>query len=146
VVQGKKNQVTVKIPPGIISGKKLRLTGKGDQGIAGQTPGDLYLMVHVKEHPVFKRVGDDIYIEKELKLSDAVFGTTIEVQTLKGEKRIKIPPGIQGHTKMRLKNCGMPLFSKSGHGDAYVKIVIKTPQISENHHKKLFEALAKEGF
>jgi curved DNA-binding protein len=142
---GKVEEVSVKIPRGIASGKKLRLTGKGMQGKNGGPPGDLYLEISVGEHPLFIREGDDLTVEKEINFSEAVLGTTIEVPTLEGKKSVKIPPGTQSHTKMRLKGLGLPHFQKEGKGDEYVKLIIKVPKKVTEKSKGLIQELAKEG-
>ena len=125
---GRVEEVSVKIPRGIPSGKRLRLTGKGIEGKNGGPPGDLYLQVSIAEHPIFSREGDDLIVEKEINFSEAVLGTTIEVPTLEGMKKVKIPPGTQSHTKMRLKGLGIPHFQKEGKGDEYVKVIVRIPK------------------
>jgi curved DNA-binding protein len=144
IVDGARNEITVKIPRGISSGQKLRLSGKGERG-ASPAPGDLYVTLQVQEHPVFKREGDDILVEQEIKLSEALLGTTIEVPTVTGTSKIKVPPGIQSHTKLRLKGCGVHHFKGSGQGDAYVKILVQIPKHLTAQQKKIFENLSEEG-
>jgi curved DNA-binding protein len=143
---GRVEEVSVKIPRGIPSGKKLRLAGKGMEGRNGGPPGDLYLQVSVKEHPVFSREGDDLIVEKEINFSEAVLGTTIEVPTLEGMKKVKVPPGTQSHTKMRLKGLGIPHFQGEEKGDEYVKVIVKVPKKMTEKSKGLIQELAKEGF
>ncbi len=142
---GKVEEVSVKIPGGIPSGKKLRLAGKGMAGRNGGPPGDLYLQVAVREHPVFSREGDDLIVEKEINFSDAVLGTTVEVPTLEGMKKVKIPPGTQSHTKMRLKGLGTPHFQGEGKGDEYVKVIVRVPKKVSEKNRELIQELAKEG-
>jgi curved DNA-binding protein len=101
--------------------------------------------VQVQEHPVFKREGDDILVEQEIKLSEALLGTTIEVPTVTGTSKIKVPAGIQSHTKLRLKGCGVHHFKGSGQGDAYVKILVQIPKHLTAQQKKIFENLSEEG-
>lgn len=138
-------EITVKIPAGIESGKKLRLAGKGMPGFGGAPPGDLYLKVNVAEHPIFKREGSDIVVEKEIKLTDALLGTTIEVPTLDGVKYVKVPPGTQSHSRIRLKGFGIPHFQGSGRGDQYVRVIVKFPKNLTEKQKRLIEELKKEG-
>jgi curved DNA-binding protein len=137
-------EVSVRIPRGIETGKKLRLVGKGMEGRRGSAPGDLYLQISVREHPVFTREGDDLIVEKEISFPEAVLGTTIEVPTLEGKKRVKVPPGTQSHTKMRLKGLGMPHFQKEGRGDEFVKVLVRVPKKMTEKGKKLVEELARE--
>ncbi len=142
---GRIEEVSVKIPRGIPSGKKLRLAGKGMAGRNGGPPGDLYLQVSVREHPAFSREGDDLVVEKEINFSDAVLGTTVEVPTLEGMKKVKIPPGTQSHTKMRLKGLGTPHFQGEGKGDEYVKVIVRVPKKVSEKNRELIQELAKEG-
>ncbi|MGZ3605737.1 MAG: DnaJ C-terminal domain-containing protein [Thermodesulfobacteriota bacterium] len=142
---GKIEEVSVRIPRGIPSGKKLRLAGKGMEGMNGGPPGDLYLQVSVKEHPIFTREGDDLVVEEEINFSEAVMGTTIEVPTLDGTKKVKVPPGTQSHTKLRLKGLGVPHFQREGRGDEYVKVIVKVPKRVSEKGRGLIQELAKEG-
>jgi curved DNA-binding protein len=142
---GKREDVTVKVPPGIASGKKLRLAGKGAPGPGGMPAGDLYLKVNVAEHPYFKREGNDIIVEKEIKISDAALGGTIEVPTLEGPKRIKIPPGTQSNSRIRMKGYGLPRLQGGGKGDEYVRVLIRYPKNLNERQKKLLEQLKGEG-
>ena len=141
----KVEEVTVKVPAGIESGKKLRLSGKGTGGMGGGQAGDLYLKVNVAEHPVFKREGGDIVVDKEIKISDAVLGTSIEVPTLEGNKHIKIPPGTQSNSRIRLKGFGLPRLQEGGKGDEFIRIILKYPKNLTERQKKLIEELKKEG-
>jgi curved DNA-binding protein len=142
---GKLEEVSVRIPQGIPSGKKLRLAGKGREGRNGGPRGDLYLQVSIREHPLFSQEGDDLIVEKEINFSEAVLGTTIEVPTLEGMKKVKVPPGTQSHTKMRLRGLGMPHFQGEGRGDEYVKVIIKVPKGVSEKGRGLIQELAKEG-
>ena len=142
---GKVEEVSVRIPKGIETGKKLRLSGKGMEGRKGGPSGDLYLQISVREHPIFIREGDDLIVEKEVNFSEAALGTMIEVPTLEGTKKVKIPPGTQSHTKMRLKGLGIPHFQKEGRGDEYVKVIVRVPKRVNDKSKKLIEELAREG-
>lgn len=142
---GQMEEVSVKIPRGISAGKKLRLNGKGLEGINGGPAGDLYLQVSIQEHPIFTREGDDLVVEKEISFTEAVLGTTIDVPTLEGTKRMKVPPGTQSHTKMRLKGLGISHFQKEGRGDEFVKVIVKVPRRVSERAKGLIQELTKEG-
>ncbi len=133
-------EVNVKIPKGIASGKKLRLKGKGNQGHSGQR-GDLYLTMKVGEHPVFKRTGNDLYVTKEVRLTDALLGTVVEVPSIAGPKRVTIPPGVKSHSKVRLKGLGVP----DQNGDEYVEVIIDIPKKLTERQRTLLEELRKEG-
>lgn len=138
-------EMTVKVPAGIESGKRLRLSGKGGQGMRGMPSGDLYLKVSVGEDPTFKRDGSDLTVEKEIKLSEALLGTTAEVPTLEGPKHIKIPAGTQSHSRIRLKGFGLPRLQGGGKGDEFVRVIVKTPKTLNEKQKRLVEELKKEG-
>ena len=142
---GKVEEVAVKIPPGIESGKRLRLAGKGMDGAGGRPAGDLYLKVNVAEHPLFKREGSDITVDREIKISEALLGTIIEVPTLDGSKHIKVPPGTQSNSRIRLKNFGLPRLQGGAKGDEYVRILLRYPKSLNEKQKKLAEDLRKEG-
>jgi curved DNA-binding protein len=143
---GRQEQVAVKIPPGIASGKKLRLHGKGEQGPWGGPPGDLLIRLQVAPHPVFSRTGDDLVVTREISLTEAVFGTQVEVPTL-DEKRLKlkVPPGTQSHTQLRLKGHGVPRPKGGTRGDLFVKIIVPLPKSLTPEQETLFKQLAAEG-
>ena len=118
--------ISVKIPPGINNGKKLRLPGKGLSGHNGGSNGDLYLNINVLPHPIYSRDGNDLYIEKTIKFTQAALGTTIDVPTLDGSaKRLKLSPGTQSNTKIRMKGYGVPGIKGAPKGDQFVKINIE---------------------
>jgi curved DNA-binding protein len=142
---GRLERITLKIPPGISSGKKLRVEGKGEPGKNGGPRGNLFFRINMQQHPLFQREGDDLIIEKEVSVSQAALGAEVEVPTLDGRRRVKIPPGTQSHTKLRLKNHGFPHFKGSGRGDGFVKVILRTPKGLTQSQRKLFEELSKEG-
>jgi curved DNA-binding protein len=138
--------INVKIPAGISSGKKLRLPGKGLSGYNGGPGGDLYLNINVLPHPIYARDGNDLYIEKTIKFSQAALGTTIDVPTLDGSvKRLKISPGTQNNTKIRMKGYGVPGLKGAPKGDQYVKVNIEVPKKLSDKQIKLIEQLAADG-
>lgn len=141
---GTRTSLTVKIPAGIASGQKLRLSGKGGAGPGGAV-GDLYLTVNVGAHPVFTREGSDISVDREIRLSEAVLGASVEVPTLTGTKKLKIPPGIQNNTRLRIRGGGVAHFGTSGTGDEYVRILVSVPRDLTDRQKELFKELARDG-
>ncbi|HIC91188.1 MAG TPA: J domain-containing protein [Syntrophaceae bacterium] len=142
---GKTERISVKIPPGITTGKKLKIPGKGEEG-RGLECGDLYVQVKVLDHPLFKRDGNNLYIRKEVKLTEAILGTTIQVPTLEGKNLdVKVPPGIQSRTKMRVKGHGLPSFRGGGQGDLFVEVVVKIPKQITEKQRDMIKELAKEG-
>jgi curved DNA-binding protein len=141
-----KNEVSVKIPAGISTGKKLRLQGKGQPGVHGGPPGDLYIQIRVLNHPLFKRNGDDLYVTRNIKFSEASLGTEIEVPTIDEKTlRLKIPSGTQGNAKFRLKGYGMPHMNGNGRGDAYVQVNIAIPEKLNKKQKAKIEEIAQLG-
>jgi curved DNA-binding protein len=120
-------ETSIKIPSGITNGKIIRLKGKGHLSPDGKNQGDLHLKIQVNPHPIFRRDGQNVMIDSDLKLTDAILGTTIEVQTLNGIKCVKIPPGIQNNSKLRLKAVGIK-SSTGVQGDQLVNIKIAIPK------------------
>lgn len=145
-VSGRQEKVCVKVPAGIATGKKLRLAGKGQPGSYGGPNGDLYIQIRVMNHPLFKREGDDLILTREIKFSEALLGTEIEVPAIdKKTLRLKIPPGTQTNAKFRLKGHGMPHLKGGGRGDAYVQIFIAVPKKPNKKQKALAEELVEAG-
>jgi curved DNA-binding protein len=142
---GELARVNVKIPPGISTGKKLRIPGKGLSGAAGGISGDLYIRITVSEHPLFTREESDLYLDREIALTQAVLGSTIEVPTLEGVRKIKVPAGTQSHSKIRLKGYGLPHFQGKGRGDLYVRVMVEIPKKLDKKQRSVFEELAREG-
>jgi curved DNA-binding protein len=138
-------EVNVKIPKGISTGKKLRLQGKGNLDQRTGRTGDLYITIKVGEHPFFKRVGNDLYVTKDIKVTDAILGTTVEVPSIEGPKRVTIPPGVKSHAKVRLKGLGVTDMSKGTNGDQYVEVLIDIPKRLTDKQKTLLEELKREG-
>ncbi len=134
-------EVDVKIPKGIESGKKLRLKGKGSIDPYTGRAGDLYITIKVGEHPVFKRTGSDITVKKTVRLTDAILGTEVEVPSVDGPKQVKIPPGAK---KIRLKGLGVS-DEKGGRGDQYVEIDVDIPKKITERQRRLLEELRREG-
>jgi curved DNA-binding protein len=143
---GNRQSLNVRLPAGVQDGNKLRLAGKGDPGPPGTPPGDLYLVVRVQPHPVFRRDENNLHLEKEIKLSEALLGTTIEVPTLlEGPRKVKVPPGTQPGAKIRLPGMGIPGRGDGKQGDAFVSLRITLPKKLNKRQKKLAEQLAEEG-
>lgn len=145
-LENRVEDISVKIPSGISSGKKLRLPGKGLSGYNGGPNGDLYLNINVLPHPIYARDGNDLYIEKTIKFTQAALGTTIDVPTLDGSvKRLKISPGTQNNTKIRMKGYGVPGLKGAPKGDQYVKINVEIPRKLSDRQLKLIQQLADDG-
>jgi len=144
--QGRSEKLTVQIPKGMVSGKKIRLAGKGETGPFEGPSGDLYIQAKVLPHPFFTVDGHDLSIRREIKLSEALLGTRISVPTLsQKELSLKIPPGTKHKTKMRLNGHGLPHMNSTSEGDLYVHIHIHMPKKLNEKQKKLVEKLADTG-
>ncbi|MFC1813957.1 DnaJ C-terminal domain-containing protein [Thermodesulfobacteriota bacterium] len=143
---GRSEKMTVKIPKGMTSGKKLRLAGKGEPGPMGGAPGDLYIKSKVIDNPVYGVEENDLHLTREIKLSEAILGANISIPTVDGkELSLKIPPGIKHKTKMRLTGHGLPRMQDKGKGDLYVHIHIKMPKHLTEEQEKLIKELGKVG-
>ena len=139
-------KISVKIPAGISTGKKLRLAGKGNPGINGGPRGDLFIQVRVLDHPLFKREGDDLTFTKSIKFTEAALGTEIEVPTIdKKTLRLKVPAGTQNNAKLRLKGYGVPRMNTIDRGDAYVSINIEVPKNLTKKQEETIKKLAELG-
>lgn len=139
-------RVQVKIPAGVSTGKRLKVSGKGQPGGPRGVPGDLFVRITVLDHPVFRREGDDLIVDRTVKFSDAALGAEIEVPTIDGKTlKVKVPAGAQNNTKMRLKGYGVPHLGGNGRGDAYVRIFVETPGRLNERQRQLIEELRKEG-
>lgn len=143
---GHPEKITVKIPAGMITGKKLRLAGKGEQSRFGGPAGDLYIRSRVINDPVFSHEDYDLHITREIKLSEALLGTTINVPTIyQKDLSLKIPAGTKHKTKMRLTGHGLPLMQGKGKGSLYVHILVDMPKDLTDEQKKLIDELATTG-
>ncbi|GAB6049431.1 molecular chaperone DnaJ [Hydrogenophilus islandicus] len=137
----------VKIPAGIDSGMRLRQSGYGEPGINGGPPGDLYVEIHVKPHPIFQRDGDDLHCEMPISIVTAALGGEIEIPTLDGSARLRIPPETQTGQVFRLRGKGIRNVRHHGYGDLYCHVVVETPVNLTERQKELlreFEAIGRE--
>ncbi len=143
---GTPQNISVKIPKGIESCKRLRLSGKGAPSQNNGPPGDLYLKIKVLPHLDFIRQGDDLIVEKRIPFSKACVGTELEITTLE-EKRIKVkvPAGVQQESKLRIKGYGLPSGPIGDRGDIYVKIAIRIPQDLSEEQQGIIDKLAETG-
>jgi molecular chaperone DnaJ len=136
-------KITVKIPPGIATGQRLRLYSEGEHGTAGGPPGDLYVVVHVQEHSLFHREGDDLYCEIPVTFPLLALGGELRVPTVKEEETVTLPSGTQTGARFKLRGKGMPNVSGRGHGDLYVVVRAQVPKKLTRDQKHLLEDLAK---
>ena len=133
--------IKVSIPGGIYDGQAVTLQGQGEAGELGGLSGDLYIVVHVKNHPAFKRKDFDILSEQHISFSQAVLGEKIEVETIDGKVRMKIPSGTQSGELFRIRERGASRLGSSGRGDHFVKIIVDVPKKISRQQKKIIEEL-----
>jgi len=144
--KGRHEKITVKIPKGMITGKKLRLAGKGEASQYGGSPGDLYIQSKVVHDSIYDVKEYDLYANRDIKLSEAILGTSISVPTVEGkELSLKIPTGTRHGTKMRLAGHGLPAMRGNKRGDLYVHIHILMPKHLNKEQKKLIKQLEAAG-
>jgi curved DNA-binding protein len=144
--EGQVESVSVKVPKGIRGGQKLRLAGKGSPSPMGGPPGDLYLVIKEQPHPSFTRDGRNLFMEKRIPFTKACLGSDINITSLEGKQlKVKVPAGIQQHSKLRLKGHGLPSGPKGGRGDIYVKIAIDIPKKLTDEQKELLKELGEKG-
>jgi len=141
---GNAEQLQVRIPPGVESGQKLRITGKGAPSPAGGPPGDLMLEIHVTSDARFKREDRDLFTTVKVPFTGACLGTSVTVETLEESKRVKIKPGTQGGSKIRLKGYGVPGRPGKQAGDLYAVIEVEVPKELNNRQRELLEKLKEE--
>ena len=137
----KDRKLTVRIPPGIATGQRLRISGEGEAGLAGGPVGDLYVVIHVQEHPFFHREGNDLYCEIPLNFPTLALGGEIRIPTLEGEDTFKIPEATQTGTSFRIRGQGMPDVTGGQRGDLIVTVKVITPKKLSKDQKKLLEQL-----
>ncbi len=138
-----KRTVHIKVPAGVDTGSRLRLNGEGEEGEFGGPSGDLYIFIYVEPHEFFKREGDDILCQVPISITQAALGANIEVPTMEGTERIKIPKGTQNGKLFRLKRKGILHLRGFGRGDQIVQIIIKIPTNLNKKQEKLLREFAK---
>jgi molecular chaperone DnaJ len=137
------SKLNVRIPAGVDNGSRLRSSGNGEAGLAGGQPGDLYIVLSVKEHELFERQEDNLFCEIPIKFTLATLGGTIEVPTLFGKASLKIPHGTQSGTTFRLREKGMPSLRGGRQGDQLVRVHVEVPQALTAEQRKLLDEFAR---
>ncbi len=136
--------VKVRIPPGVDEGSLVRIPGQGEVGPHRGPRGDLYVEIHLREHPIFQRDGDDLLCEVPISFAQAALGDEITIPTLDGEEKLRIPAGTQSHQVMRLRGKGMPRASDPNvRGDLFVRVIVRTPTNLSERERELFRELAE---
>jgi molecular chaperone DnaJ len=140
----KNAKIKISIPAGVEEGMRLRVAGEGEAGVKGGQSGDLYVIIHVKEHEIFTRDEDDLYFEMPISFVQAALGDTVEIPTLDGKTNLKIPQGTETHTIFRVRTEGLPHLNRGGRGDLKVKVKIQTPQRLSKRQVELLREFEKE--
>jgi molecular chaperone DnaJ len=135
--------VEVRIPAGARNGSRLRVAGKGNAGLMGAPPGDLYITTRVEDHPFFRRDGDNIEIQVPVTVSEAGLGAKIEVPTIDGRALLKVPQGTQNGQKFRLREKGVLNGRTNQRGDQIVEVVIQPPKVHDERTREILRELAK---
>ncbi len=145
--EGRKRQtrhIKVRVPPGVETGVRLRMTGEGEGGLRGGRAGDLYVLITVREHADLRREGPHLFSAASLTIAQAALGTEITVPTLEGTARVTVPSGTQGGTTFALKGKGLPALDGSPRGDLYVTVAVRIPARLTRAQRELFEKLREQ--
>ena len=140
----KTRKIEIKVPAGAEEGTNLRVVKEGEAGEKGAESGDLYIIIHVKEHEIFERHGDDIYIKIPIPFTIAALGGEIEVPTLEGKAKLKIPSSTQNNTIFRMKGKGIPYLHGHGTGNENVEVIVEVPKKLSKKQKELLKEFGKE--
>jgi len=140
----KKKQIEINIPAGVEEGTRLRIAGEGEVGENAGPSGDLYLFIHLKPHQLFQRINNNIHLTIPISFTQACLGDEIELPTLDGKAKLKIPPGTQSETIFRMKNKGIPYLNHHDTGDQMVKVNIQVPKKLSKKQKELIRQLKEE--
>jgi molecular chaperone DnaJ len=141
----KRSQISIKIPAGVDTGQRLKLTGEGEAGERGGPLGDLYVLINILPHDFFTRDEFDVICEVPITFSHAALGAEIEVPTLEGKVKLKIPPGTQSHRILRLKGKGLARLGSYGRGDQLVKVIVEVPTKLSSTQKDLLKRFVEDG-
>lgn len=137
----RRERLRIHIPPGVDTGSRVRVAGKGGRGARGGVPGDLYIVVRVKPHPLLERRDHDLYMDVPVTVGEALLGTTIQVPTPHGEVRVKVPPGSQSGKRLRIRGYGVSLSKGSERGDLYLRLMAHVPTDGGEETRKAAQAL-----
>ena len=132
----------LRIPPGVDDGTRLRVAGEGGVATRGSIPGDLYVILKIRDHAFYERRGNDLYFTIPISVSQAALGADVVVPTLRGEERLRIPEGTQSGSVFRLRGLGMPTLEGRGRGDLYISVFVVTPTRLSRDHRRWLEILA----
>ncbi len=136
-------RLKVNIPAGVDTGTRLRLANEGNPGPAGGQPGDLYVVLKVKDHPIFERRESDLHCTLPVNIAQAALGAEVDIETFDGSQKVRIPEGTQSGTMVKIRNLGVPEVNGRGRGDLYVHIDVQVPKKMTREQRKLFEQLGE---
>ncbi len=134
-------KIEIKVPAGVEDETRIRYAGQGEAGLHGGPPGDLFMVLHVKEHAFFDRDGNDLHCVIPISFSQGALGTEIVIPTLEGEHTLKIPEGTQSGTRFRVRHKGVPVLNGHGKGDLYVEVKVQTPTKLSKRHRELLQEM-----
>ncbi len=135
--------LVVEVPAGVDDGMQIRLANEGEPGTRGGPPGNVYVQLHVRPHPLFRRMGDDVHLELHINVAQAALGDEIAVPTLEGDERVTIPAGTQTGDSLRLRGKGIPILKRSGRGDEIISLIVDVPKRLTEEQRDLFAQLGK---
>lgn len=136
-------KISVKVPAGVKQGQRLRLANEGDLPAGSNRAGDLFVIINVQEHPLFRREEDDVLLDLPISFLDAILGSQVEIPTLTGKASLKIPPGTHTGQSFRLKGKGFPKTGGFGGGDMLIRVLVDTPTVLDKKQREALEELAK---
>jgi molecular chaperone DnaJ len=137
----RQKSIDAKVPAGVEDGTRIRFAGLGEGGVHGGPAGDLYVVLHVKEHPFFEREGNDLHCVVPISFTQAALGADITVPTLEGDHALKVPEGTQSGTTLRIRSKGVPVLNSRSKGDLYVEVRVQTPAKLSKRQKELLQEL-----
>jgi molecular chaperone DnaJ len=133
----------VRIPAGVADGDRVRAPGRGNAGLRGGPPGDLYLRIHVTPHPQFQRQGDDLHVSVPIAVHEAALGARVDIPTLDGSARLRVPPGTQSGQRFRLRERGMPSPRDGRRGDLVIEVRLMLPPLLDERSKELLREFGR---
>ncbi len=139
----KVHTMQVKVPAGVEDGTRILYSGHGDAGLDGGPAGDVYVVLHVTEHPFFERDGKDLHCAIPVSFTQAALGATVKIPTLEGEATLELPAGTQTGTSFRIRKKGVPVLNGSSRGDLFVEVKVSTPTKLTRQQRELMEQLAE---
>jgi molecular chaperone DnaJ len=137
----KERTIEITVPAGVEDGTRIRYAGQGEAGVNGGPAGDLYVILHVKEHKLFARDGKDLHCAVPISFTQAALGAEIKIPTLEGDHTLKIPEGTQSGTVFRIRGKGVPVVNSRGKGDLFVEVKVNTPAKLTKHQRELLQQL-----